>query len=278
MNENAIIEAPPATRQQAITTIDTSPSALLRIAVEQGADLDRMERLMALQERWEATEARKSFVQAMASFKAEPLVIFKKKSVGYTTKEGAFVGYKHAELADVTEVIVPAMARHGLSHRWVPRQVDGLVHVDCIVTHSAGHSETITLSAPPDASGKKNSIQAIASTLSYLERYTLLAASGMATTGMDDDGLGGDPEAAKAKQEAMAKRGAELEGMALEIIHMFSDGKEMEAVSVWQNPKHWASELEEANEEKTYVWKTCFAQESKLRAFLKANDRNREAA
>lgn len=273
-----IIEAPPVPRTQAIVAVDTSPSALLRIAVEQGADLDRMERLMALQERWEANEARKSFVNAMASFKAEPLVIYKRKQVGYTTKEGEFVGYKHAELADVTDVIAPAMARHGLSHRWVPRQDGGQIHLDCIVTHALGHSETVSLSAPPDTSGKKNTIQAIASTISYLERYTLLAASGMATTGMDDDGQGGDPAANKAKQEAMAKRGAELEGMALEIIHMFTDGKEHEALSVWQKPSHWAADLDEANEERTYVWKSCFKTESKLRAFLQANDRKKNAA
>jgi len=109
-----------------------TPADLVRMAVEQGADLDRLERLMGLQERWEANEARKAFTQSMTAFKAEPLTIFKKKSVGFTTKEGEFVGYKHAELSDVTDVVVPALARHGLSHRWDVKQENGRVGVTCV--------------------------------------------------------------------------------------------------------------------------------------------------
>lgn len=172
----------------------TSPADLLRLAVTKGADVDQLERLMALQMRWEAENARKAFVAAMAAFKAEPLVIFKRKAVGYTTNDGEFVGYKHAELSDVTAVVVPAMSKHGLSHRWNIRQEGGDIAVDCIVTHVAGHSETVTMTGKADTSGKKNPIQAQASTVQYLQRYTLLAATGMSTKGEDDDGRGGDKE------------------------------------------------------------------------------------
>ena len=52
-----IIEAEPtALPAQAVT-----PMQMLQIAVEQGADLDRLEKLMDMQERWEANEARKAF-------------------------------------------------------------------------------------------------------------------------------------------------------------------------------------------------------------------------
>ena len=44
-----------------------TPSHLLQMAVQQGADLDKLERLMALQERWEATEARKAYDTAFAA-------------------------------------------------------------------------------------------------------------------------------------------------------------------------------------------------------------------
>ena len=180
---------PPAAPSRAVAAMPT-PAHLLQMAVEQGADLDRLERLMALQERWEAGEARKAFVQAMTEFKAEPLEIFKRKSVGYTTKEGDHVGYKHAELSDVADVIVPAMARHGLSHRWDVRQENARVTVTCTVTHRAGHSESVTMDAAPDNSGKKNSIQQVASAVTYLQRYTLLAIAGLATKSVDDDGRG----------------------------------------------------------------------------------------
>ncbi len=183
--------------QQAAT-----PSVLLAMAVQQGADLDRLERLMALQERWEANEARKAFVEAMTMFKAEPLEIFKRKEVGYTTKEGDFVGYKHATLSDVSDVVVPAMARHGLSHRWDVEQRDGRIFVSCVVTHKSGHSEFVKLDSAPDNSGKKNAIQQVASAIQYLQRYSLLAIVGLATKDMhDDDGRGtGDVDDDKAAE------------------------------------------------------------------------------
>ncbi len=169
------------------TAIATTPGDLLRIAVESGADLDRLERLMALQERWEAGEARKAFVQAMTEFKAEPLEILKRKRVSFETRDGETTSYKHAELSDVAEVVVPAMARHGLSHRWDVKQESGRIIVTCTVTHRAGHSESVTLDAAPDASGKKNAIQQVASAITYMQRYTLLAITGLATKDDGDD-------------------------------------------------------------------------------------------
>ncbi|OJA98953.1 ERF family protein [Burkholderia ubonensis] len=189
----AIAPPPPlAPQRTAIST--TTPSDLLRIAVEGGADIEKLERLMTLQERWEANEARKAFVTAMAAFKREPVEIYKRKQVGYKTREGDFVGYKHAELSDVTAAIAPAMAKHGLSFDWDIHQGNGTITVDCVVTHVMGHSKMVTMSGAPDNSGKKNLIQQAASTITYLQRYTLLAATGMSTKDEDDDGAGGADE------------------------------------------------------------------------------------
>lgn len=169
----------------------TTPDDLLRMAVAQGASLDYLERLMVMKERFDALAARRAFVEAMANFKTEPLDIFKKKSVGYTTKEGDFVGYKHAELSDIADVVVPALARHGLSHRWQVKQEAGRITVICEVTHRAGHMESVLMDAAPDSSGKKNQIQQVASAITYLQRYTLLAVCGLATKSEhDDDGRG----------------------------------------------------------------------------------------
>lgn len=154
-------------------------------------DIVKLQELLKVKQQWDANEARKAFVCAMTSFKAEPVDIFKRKAVGYATNDGGFVGYKHAELSDVTDAIGPAMARHQLSFRWDIHQGQGTITVDCIVTHVLGHSEKVTMSGQPDNSGKKNAIQQSASTVTYLQRYTLLAATGMSTKGEDDDGGGG---------------------------------------------------------------------------------------
>lgn len=167
----------------------TTPADLLRMAVEKGADLDRLEKLMDLQDRWEKDQARKAYVAAMAQFKSEPMVIGKDKHVSFATQKGK-TEYDHATIGNVTAVICAGLAKHGLSHRWdVDQQDGGRIVVTCILTHELGHSERTTLKAGADDSGGKNSIQAIASTVTYLQRYTLLAATGMATSDQaDDDG------------------------------------------------------------------------------------------
>jgi hypothetical protein len=179
---------PPALQQPGAVIAQQTPRDLLALAVHQGAAVETLERLWALQVQFEEREAKKACVAAMAAFKTEPLTIFKRKEVGYKTKDGDFVGYKHAELSDVTDAVVPAMAKHGLSHRWDVVQEPNRIVVTCIVTHKAGHSMQVTMDAAPDNSGKKNAIQQIASAVTYLQRYTLLAVTGMSTSGNDDDG------------------------------------------------------------------------------------------
>lgn len=173
--------------------IDKSPAALMMTAIEKGLDLDKVEKAMALQERWEANEARKAYHDAMAKFKSSPPEIDKDKLVRFTAGNKP-VEYRHASLANVTAKINAAMSLHGLSAAWKVAQADKQITVTCTITHRLGHSESTSLSAAPDESGSKNSIQAVGSTISYLERYTLLALTGLATHDQDDDGGHGEPE------------------------------------------------------------------------------------
>ena len=68
-------------------------------------------------------------------------------------------------------------------------QQDDKISVTCTITHTSGHKRTATMTAGADMSGSKNAIQGIASTVTYLERYTFFAALGIASAEMfDDDG------------------------------------------------------------------------------------------
>lgn len=168
-------------------TSPNSPASLLRLAIDRGASMDQIERFMALKERSDAIEARKSYVAAMAAFKSDPIVILKRKLVSFTGTKGT-TEYKHAELADVCEAIVCRLASHQLSHGWnVEQTPDGAIAVTCVVTHVDGHSESVRMASVADQSGGKNAIQGIASAVSYLQRYTLLAVTGTATKAMTDD-------------------------------------------------------------------------------------------
>lgn len=166
----------------------TTPADLLALALDKGADLDRLERLMVMQREWEADQARKAYVDDMARFKSAPITIEKDRHVNYTKSNNSVVDYNHASIGNVTSTVCAALAACGFSHRWNTEQKDGGIVVSCVITHRLGHSESTTLRANADDSGGKNSIQAIASTVTYLQRYTLLAATGLATSDGDDDG------------------------------------------------------------------------------------------
>lgn len=157
-------------------------------ALRNNASLDQLQQLMEMKERFDENEARKAFTVAMAQFKQNPPEIIKDKQVGYDDKNGNLVGYRHATLAAVCDAAIKGLALVGISHRWDPKQQNGYVGVSCVLTHAAGHSESVYLEAPADTSGKKNSIQAIGSSVTYLQRYTLLAITGLATKDQDNDG------------------------------------------------------------------------------------------
>lgn len=178
------------TTEKKITTIKpTPPSAapidLISSAIASGANLEHLERLMTMQEKFEANEAKKAFYRAMAAFKEHAPVIIKDKQVGYASNKGT-VGYRHASLFNVVDTISQELSKHGLSLSWRTEQ-NGKITVTCRISHEQGYSEETSLSADADTSGAKNSIQAIGSTVSYLQRYTALALTGLATQDQDND-------------------------------------------------------------------------------------------
>jgi hypothetical protein len=191
-----------------------TPVDLLRIAVTQGADIDKLEKLMALQERWEKNEARKAFVAAMNKFKANPPVISKNKHVHFETSKGPN-DYDHATLDHVCDVVTKGLSAVGITHAWKVKQDKDVISVTCVLTHELGHSEEYTLSGLPDNTGSKNAIQAIASACTYLQRYTLLMGTGQAPKGADNDGHGAGQSAVDpAKLEEYCRQLTEVETLA----------------------------------------------------------------
>lgn len=165
-----------------------TPADMVQYALKNGGSIDQLERLYALQQRYEADQARKAYVEDMAQFKLNPPTIIKDKHVSFKTEKGR-TEYDHATIGNVTNAIIAALAKHGFSHSWKTEQNAGQVIVTCTITHRQGHSESFTLQASPDASGGKNGIQSIISAQTYLQRHTLLAATGLATHDqVDTDG------------------------------------------------------------------------------------------
>ena len=167
---------------------ETSPMDYASQFLKDGGDLANLEKMMELQERHEANQARKAYHVSMSNFKKNPPQLYKTKAVSFGT-----TSYNHASLGNITELINSALAEHGLTASWKNDQTNG-IQVTCTITHILGYSESTSLISPPDTSGGKNSIQAIGSTITYLQRYTLLALTGLAAHDQDDDGKGSDSD------------------------------------------------------------------------------------
>lgn len=167
--------------------VQLSPMELLSSAVERGANVETIERLAALAERMEQSRSRRAFDEAIAAAKSEIPTIKKNRVVDFTTNKGR-TNYVYEDMAGIAETVDPILSAHGLSYRFRTSVAEGgIITVTCVLSHRDGHSEENSLSAGRDESGNKNNIQAVGSTQTYLQRYTLKAALGLAAA-KDDDG------------------------------------------------------------------------------------------
>jgi ERF superfamily len=224
-----------------------TPAQLLEMAVAQGANVDQLSKLMDLQLRWQAEEARLAWIQAMAEFKAECPEILKTRHVKQILKDGRQgPEYWHAELDKACEILIPQLSRFGFTHRWEAESTKDMVTVTCVIQHKLGHAERTTLTAPADVTGGKNAVQALGSAKYYLERYTFFAALGIAPKGQDTDGY-------------IPALGADRTSQHVEAIGKASNQGELNRV--------WKEAHEEAYAIRDY---------NSVREFLEAKDRRKD--
>ena len=86
------VKMPPLAQPIATSQADR----LIELAIQNNADVDRLDKLLELKERYEKEEARKSYTAAMAAFKGEDIVITKDRTVRFPHKDGSGeTSYKH---------------------------------------------------------------------------------------------------------------------------------------------------------------------------------------
>ena len=166
---------------------------IFQVSAEKGFEPAFIEKMMALQERNDANNARKAFYAAVADFKENPPEVLKDKENSQFSKNNKKAMY--VSLGNLVKTVNPALGAHGLSASWAIEQGAEMVKVSCKLSHKLGHSEQVTMEAPPDASGgnAKNPIQQIKSTVTYLRGATFEAVTGLAAidgVNLDDDGNG----------------------------------------------------------------------------------------
>jgi len=172
---------------------DNAFLTLFQIAAQKGYDPEFISKMMALQERHEANEARKAYHKAMAAFKANPPKIWRDLQVKYQVTGKPETQWSHADLGTAADAISVELGKHGLNSTWRTEPQDGgKIKVRCVLSHELGHHEETWLLSELDKTGGKNDIQALGSSIFYLERYTLFAITGLAPARMDDDGKGAE--------------------------------------------------------------------------------------
>jgi hypothetical protein len=170
-------------------TVQT-PMMLLDRAVETGADVDKLEKLMSLQERWQVQESRRQFAAAMAAFQSECPPIPKSKEV--KNRDGT-PRYKYAPLDTIIKTLREPLRTHGFSWRFDTAHLEETLQVTCTLSHMGGHSESATVTIPSVTGHGTNAAQDEGSGMTYGKRYAFANVTGI-TIDEDDDGASAGPE------------------------------------------------------------------------------------
>jgi len=157
--------------------------AMLANAVNKGMSVETIRELRAIQKEYEADQARKAFMVAMSEFKANPPKVVK-------DMENKQFNSRYATI-EAWLPVIEELGKHGISSSYeYSITPDKRERVTCILTHTLGHSERASAEGLPDTSGKKNPLQEMKSTRTYLRIETLAAVTGLTASGTNDDGNG----------------------------------------------------------------------------------------
>lgn len=193
MSEQAIVRA----EQTAIVPANDSGRVLeiiSRVAADPSADIDKLERLMALHERLEKAKAEQAFNEAMTAAQSEMGRIS-------ADAENKQTHSKYATYGKLDKALRPIYTKHGFALSFDEGEPPGpdSIRVLCYVTHSGGHSKTYGKNMPADGKGAKGGdvmtkTHAAGAAMSYGMRYLLKGIFNVAIGEEDDDGNGGVPE------------------------------------------------------------------------------------
>ncbi len=175
--------------------VQGSLSPLVQAAMDKDFDVAKLEKMLKIQKAYESNEAKKAYYRAISDFKASmPRAVKDKINSQY--------GSEYISKEGLVNSIDPFLSAQGLSTHWEVDQADGQMTVTCFLTHEFGFSEKTSMIAPYDTSGKKNPIQQIKSTKTYLEIATYESITGIASIGScNDDGNSANVETLSDEQQ-----------------------------------------------------------------------------
>lgn len=173
----------------ALTPLPESDSLTMfeRLARDPSVPVDKLERLIELQERIMRFNAKAAFDSAFSRMGPTLPEI---DEHGRIEVRGTLRS-TYAKLEDIHAAIKPILKEHGFAirHRteW-PADKPNIIRIVGILSHEQGHSEESVFEAPMDKSEYRTDIQSMGSTVSYGRRYTTLDLLNLSTRGLDNDG------------------------------------------------------------------------------------------
>jgi hypothetical protein len=194
-----IVTALPQQNSSSLAPMDPLVAMIERAARDPSIDLERMERLLQMQERAQVRQAATSYAEALAAMQGELPVIKERGSIKIGTD--ATKWQKYALWEDINEQIKPVLSKHGFFLSFRTGREDNVIIVTAVLTHKGGHSESTTMHLPIDATVGKNAVQAVGSSTSYGKRYTASALLNLTSRGEDNDGNGASVAACATAQQ-----------------------------------------------------------------------------
>ena len=176
---NEVMSDKPASLPAVSTETQAIMQMIERVVLNPDADMDKLDKMLDMQERILNRNAKQAFTADLAAMQAE-LPLVGKSGEGHNKA-------KYARLEDINEAIRPTLQKYGFAVTFRTKQADKTLTVTAILSHRMGHSEETDLILPLDTSGSKNAVQAVGSTISYGKRYALCLLLNI-STGDDTDG------------------------------------------------------------------------------------------
>ncbi|WP_322884147.1 ERF family protein [Sinorhizobium medicae] len=156
-----------------------------RAATNPNVDIEKMERLLALQERIMDRDAEMAFNADFSKMQGYMPSITENGEI--TNKSGG-VQSKYAKFEDINAAIKPVLQQFGFAISFRTGFEQKSILVTGVLTHKHGHKVETTMALPLDVSGSKNDVQGVGSSTSYGKRYTMCALLNISTGGEDNDG------------------------------------------------------------------------------------------
>lgn len=176
----------PPERQQSIAVHQDQEVSMLatisRLALDPRCDMEKLERLMALQERMEAKSALEAFNASFAEMQCAMPSVVKRTENTHTKK-------LYADLDDINAMVRPVMAKYGFGVSFKIVNTPAGVNITGILMHKGGHREETSMLLPLDAGAGRSAVQSVGSTTTYGKRYVMCALLNI-TSGDDNDNDG----------------------------------------------------------------------------------------